>query len=252
LIRAIRRHLAALGNPSRGLFFVLLGFAVRIHPTFWLTAFLLGMGRAALVATLVGWLLVVLVSILAHELGHAVVAARWGVVYRITLHGAGGETTWRPLARIGAWQHVAVSLAGPVAGFGLALAGWLLQGMLSSSGPWLLALAANDLVRVNVAWGLFNLLPIAPLDGGQALRTWLGDRWGERGEWAAAGIGLVAALAGLVAALLAGQTWAALVLGIYGIHNGQAFRDHCTAYRDAHTHTRWHRPLARDQVRERH
>lgn len=251
MIRSIRSGFAGLGNPNRGVFLVVLGFGVRIHPSFWLIAFLFGMQRSAHVGAVVEWVLVVLVSIVVHELGHAFVAGRWGVVHRISVHGAGGETTWRPLLEeAAAWKHIAVSLAGPAAGFGLALVVWLLQPYLRSH--WLVGLAARDLVQVNLFWGVFNLLPIVPLDGGKALKVWLSERWGERGEWVASGIGLVTAIVGLVAALAAGQPIAGVMLGIYGIHSGQVFRGFYEAHRDKHRHTKWHRPLGRDQVRERY
>ena len=100
--------------------------------------------------------------------------------------------------------------------------------------------------------GVFNLLPIAPLDGGQALKAWLVEFWYARGGWVCAGIGVLTAIVGLIAAILAEQTWAALVLGIYGIYNGQVFKSHYEAYRDANTQTEWQRLSTRDQVRERY
>jgi stage IV sporulation protein FB len=233
-------------DPKRGLFLPILGFPVRIHPTFWLVAVLIGLPRGFRLAALVEWVGVVLVSILAHELGHALVASRNAVVYRITLHGAGGETAWRPLSPTGRWWPIVVSLAG--AGCAVALAAWQVTPYLPES--WLVELTAHDLVWVNVGWGLFNLLPIAPLDGGQALKTGLVAFSPGRGEWISAGVGVATAVAALLAARLAGQTWAALVVGIYGIQSGQVFAKHLQSRRDAHTHTRWQRLSARERASE--
>ena len=99
MIRRFRQGLARFGLADQGPLFPVLGFAVRVHPTFWIGAVVLGSQRATSVMDLASWVLVVFVSVLAHELGHALVAARWGVVYRITLHGAGGQTNWRPLGQ---------------------------------------------------------------------------------------------------------------------------------------------------------
>jgi stage IV sporulation protein FB len=250
VIRAIRQRLAGFGSPNRGVLFVVLGYAVRIHPSFWLIAFLIGWQRSTDVAGLFAGVLVVLVSILVHELGHALTAGRWGVVYRISVHGGGGETTWKPVGEVSWWQHLVVSLAGPAAGFSLALLAWLLEPHLRGNG--VMGPAATDLVQVNLAWGVFNLLPIVPLDGGQALKSWLVAWWYERGEWVSAAIGVLTAIMGLLAAVVTGQVWAALVLGIYGIHNGQVLGRHYETYRDAHTHTKWLKLPARDQARERY
>ncbi len=250
MIRAIRQGFVRFVSPNRGASFSVLGYPVRIHPSFWFIAALMGVQRSRDVASLIVWVPVVLMSILVHELGHAATAGRWGVVHRIVVHAGGGETSWKPLGQSIWWQRLAVSLAGPAAGFALALVAWLLEPHLSAH--WLMGLAAHDLVQVNVVWGVFNLLPIVPLDGGQVLKTWLVERWYDRGEWVSAGIGLLTAFAGLTAAIITGQTWAALVLGIFGIHNGQVFRHHYENYRDAHTHTQWQKLSARDQERERY
>jgi Zn-dependent protease len=250
VIRAIRQKLVAFGNPNRGFLFTVFGLPVRIHPSFWLVVLLIGVQRRPHFAALIEWVLVVLVSILVHEFGHGLTAARWGVVYRITVHGAGGETTWKPTGEPVWWRAVLVSLAGPIAGFSLALLAWLI--LPSFGGNWVMEATARDLLQVNVAWGVFNLLPIAPLDGGQALKAWLVKFWYQRGEWVCAGIGVVTAIVALIAAILAEQGWAALVVGIFGIHNALAFRSHYEAYRDAHTRTGWQRLSGRDRVRERY
>jgi stage IV sporulation protein FB len=250
VIREIRYKLAALGSLQGGRPFTLFGFAVRIHPTFWLVALVLGLHRRLPPADLLTWVVVVLLSILVHELGHAFMAARWSVVYRITIHGAGGETVWRPLGKAVWWQSVVVTLAGPVAGFSLAYASWLL--LPYAWGHRLLTSAMWDLLEVNVAWGVFNLLPIAPLDGGQALRTWLVEFWYDRGEWIAAAIGCATAVTGLMAAIVTGQAWAAVVLALFGIQNGQVFKKHWDDYRETHRHTKWQKLSGRDLERERY
>jgi Zn-dependent protease len=250
VIREIRHRLAALGSPLAGRSFPILGFPVRIHPTFWLVTVVLGLHRHLQPVDLLAWVVVILVSILVHELGHAFMAGRWSVVYRITIHGAGGETAWRSLETSAWWRSVLVSLAGPAAGFALAYLGWLL--LPYARGDRFFTSAISSLVAVNVAWGLFNLLPIAPLDGGQALRTWLVGVWYDRGEWMAAAIATAAALAGLAAAVVTEQAWAAVVLGIYGFQNGQVFKKHWDEYRDTHRHTKWQKLSGRDLERERY
>ncbi|HSO00261.1 MAG TPA: site-2 protease family protein, partial [Candidatus Nanopelagicales bacterium] len=159
--------------------FRLFGIPVDVQPWFWLTATFLnyrllsnpgysGAQKARLMAV---WLGVVFVSVLVHELGHAVAIRRHRIDPEITLHGMGGSTSWRtvlPLRRI---QHIFISLAGPFAGFAFAGVIFLLQWGLAPLWrmPELAHYAIQNLMWVNVAWGIFNLIPVLPFDGGHVL-----------------------------------------------------------------------------------
>ena len=77
--------------PSQGDFhFSLLGFPVRIHPFFWLTTVLLCMHGQVEPIFFVTWVVAVLVCILLHELGHAVVMRAFGYDASIVLYSFGG------------------------------------------------------------------------------------------------------------------------------------------------------------------
>jgi Zn-dependent protease len=102
------------------------------------------------------------VSVLLHELGHSVVAMRYKVPVRsITLYIFGG------ISLIGAEPPSAT--AGPAVSFALAAFFSLMQPFFAGVAP-LLALF-KYLVYINVALGLFNLIPGFPLDGGGVLRA---------------------------------------------------------------------------------
>lgn len=217
-----------------GVFFPLLGFAVRIRHWFWLLAVVLGL-RARTGVELLEWTAVVTVSVLLHELGHAFLAARWGVVYRIELHGMGGTTTWRPTGAHTWWNDVAVSLAGPAVGL---TAGFLLNQMPLDQAPRLLQLAVHDLAWTGIVWSAFNLLPILPLDGGQAVRAALARFYGETGEYASSIIAVIAAAAAATAAVAKDQAWAAIIVGYYGYRSFLVARQHYWNRRA----TRWQRP----------
>ena len=82
--------------PSQyDLHFSLFGFPVRVHPMFWLVTLMLGYqsGDAAAVLT---WIVAVFLSILVHELGHALVMRAYGLRPWIVLHGMGGLTGYEP------------------------------------------------------------------------------------------------------------------------------------------------------------
>jgi stage IV sporulation protein FB len=105
--------------------FNLLGFPVSIEPFFWLVVALLGGALRAnspqAVLLLLVWMLVVLVSILVHELGHALAGRRYGATPEIRLHGFGGMAVMHG-GRFNRPQSILVSAAGPA--FGLRSVCW--------------------------------------------------------------------------------------------------------------------------------
>ena len=179
--------------------FRLFGFPVRIHPLFWLGAALLGAGtlKAGLHFLLI-WIVVVFVSILVHELGHAVAFRRFGADSHIVLWMFGGLAV-PSNAVIGRWRRILVSLAGPFAGFVLC---GVVYGHAQADGVGDRQRRAGHLlllclILVNLYWGIFNLLPVFPLDGGQVARELCEARWRGRGLQIALKISI--AVAGAVA-----------------------------------------------------
>jgi Zn-dependent protease len=181
--------------PSSGdIHFRLFGIPIRIHPFFWLVTIVLGVQEDTRLEELLLWTAIVLVSIIVHELGHAFVQRRFGGRPRITLHGLGGLAACDDCDRRPSSQII-ISLAGPAAGFVLAavlLAAVRLSGhdvgVVRDDGPtfglpllgvviawepfasWLANVAVFQALWVNIGWGLVNLLPIYPLDGGRVAR----------------------------------------------------------------------------------
>lgn len=150
--------------------FQLFGFPVRITPFFWGMALLLGCNyplEGALV-----FVAAVLVSVLVHELGHAFVQRAFGGRPSITLYAFGGLAS-APGVRDGWWRQVLVSLAGPIAGFFLAGVVWLLLARFGTPNAPLGAFFLDALLLINIAWGVINLAPIWPLDGGRVARELL-------------------------------------------------------------------------------
>jgi len=184
--------------PTRyDLRFTIAGIPVRVHPLFWLVGLLLGSSGDILLLPV--WILVIFLSILVHELGHALAFRRNGQASQIVLHFAGGLTIPEPvywgtgLANIAPTpnQQIFISLAGPGAGF--LLAALVLTVVLITGGSvvttWLLGfiplpltavmpfggrmvnLLVTMLLWVNIFWGVINLMPVFPLDGGQVARN---------------------------------------------------------------------------------
>jgi Zn-dependent protease len=198
--------------------FRLLGFPVQVELSFWIIIGLIASQRRDPVAVLT-WVGVAFVSILVHELGHALAGRRLGLSPQIILRGMGGLTMWAAGRQVTPWQSIGVSLAGPFAGFALALV-LILLGAPPSEAPRVLQYAYRDALWVNIAWGLLNLLPILPLDGGNVMRDALALFRGRQdaalaykvSAIAAAGLAVIAVMnqylfAGVFVAYLAWQNY---------------------------------------------
>jgi len=186
-------------SPSLpGFRFRLFGFPVTIGIDFLLITVLIGL-QARPGIYLLEWVAVVAVSILIHELGHAFAVSRYGVNPEIRLWGMGGLTTYG--FALPPRKSILVSLAGPLVGIPLAVAVMVIKPWLPVSEP--LAMIANDLVFVNLWWGILNLLPIAGLDGGNVTTNLFLIGMGERGRRPGlAFVGLASVVVAVVAALI--------------------------------------------------
>lgn len=184
-----------LGEPPRSggdLNFQLFGIPVRVHPFFWLIAVMLGIRGTEEVADLLIWVVAVFVSVLVHEMGHALTMRAYGIWPWVTLYGLGGVASYDPAdaRRVNSFGQVLISFAGPGSQFLLTavlagtlyLAGYSLA--LVHIGPIYFFLPhggeiivsggltdlLNNLILVSVFWGILNLIPVYPLDGGQIAR----------------------------------------------------------------------------------
>jgi Zn-dependent protease len=157
------------------------------------------------------------VSVLAHELGHALAYRAFGAAPRIRLYSFGGLTYGAALPTA---RSIVASLAGPLAGFAVGGVVWLIAEVLPGRSPEADAVV-RDLLFVNIGWGLFNLLPILPMDGGRATSTVLEALMGRRGELVARAFSLVAAGGLAIGAVLGGQLYIAFLAAIFVVLNLQ-------------------------------
>lgn len=200
---------------------------VRIHGRFLLMALFLGMAERDPVKLGI-WVVVVLVSVIIHELGHAFMGKAFGLIPQVELHGMGGHTlfTGGPMTRgeVGTGKSIAISLAGPFAGFFFALVVFAFQ-----LGGWhpthpLARHAVSLLFFVNIGWGIFNLVPMLPLDGGNVLRAALRALSSKNGEKIARVVSVVFAVT-IALWSIGREQWWVLYLGVsYAFQNVQALR----------------------------
>ena len=121
------------------------------------------------------------VSLLSHEMGHAIVATRLGVkVDGITLWIFGGVARLRGDAQTPGTE-VKIAIAGPLVSLALAvLFGVATFALDATGGPALVEGGIAWLAGTNAMLLLFNLIPAFPLDGGRLLRAWLWQRSGDK------------------------------------------------------------------------
>lgn len=179
-------------------------FPVRVHPLHWLGLALIGLhwfDKDFLAGLL--WVACAFVSILWHELGHAIAMRHYGSPARIQLIAFGGlaiPTYPSPSPK----RRLVIAAAGPTAGF-------LLYGIVWGSNqlvPWAdahpyVGLVYGFLVFVNLFWSIVNLLPVWPLDGSQILREALMIGRARQPDRTTQQVSLVTALAVAAVGLIA-------------------------------------------------
>jgi Zn-dependent protease len=182
------------------------------------------------------WIIVLLVSILVHELGHALTSRKMtGVTPSIKLWGMGGLAY--PNTQLTQKQSFWVTWAGPLAGlgffglivltccaiYGFAIGTDLTMILLFPSRETYTVLAKmndpvlymlKDLLRVNFWWSLMNLLPVFPLDGGQIYASI------ERSPKKVWTVGMVTgALVAVAALLFLQQLFITILFGYFAFQN---------------------------------
>ncbi len=158
--------------------FSLFGIPVEIQPWFWLTMALIGgvVGANTPEGLLATALFVIagFISILVHELGHALTGRAFGAPTAIVLHAFGGFAAF-PSARFTRLQDVLVTAAGPAVQ--LVLGGLAFLVLTRVEMPNLqVARFFSSLMIVSIAWAVLNLIPVIPLDGGRLMAAFVGPR----------------------------------------------------------------------------
>ncbi|WP_445156194.1 site-2 protease family protein [Arthrobacter sp. Hor0625] len=153
-----------------------------------------GAGATAYLAAF-AYALLLLISVLVHELAHALTARlyHWPTS-KIVLNLWGGHTQFENFTA-SPGKSVLVAMAGPAANLVLAGAGWLL--VAPGPLPGLADPLANIFVWANLLIGIFNVLPGLPLDGGRLVESavWKATGSHEQGTIAAGWAGRIIVIA---------------------------------------------------------
>lgn len=222
--------------------FSILGMPVRVHPAFWLIAGMFGFRSAqswadALqtneLAIVLLWIGCVFVSILIHELGHALAARSLGTFPEIVLYHFGGLALYQPPYGHTRGKSIFIAFSGPGAGFvvfGVVLLSEYLMVLNDVRPPALLIYVIVQMKFINLWWGLLNLLPVLPLDGGhisEDVCNLINRRKGQ--EWAYM---IAIAVAGGVAALFLTQRdyYIGILFGVLCYQNFQSLQQYRSGY----------------------
>jgi Zn-dependent protease/predicted transcriptional regulator len=210
------------------------GIAIKVHVTFVLVVFLFAWQWADITGTFAGALfgialvLLLFVCVTLHELGHSLVAQRYGIpVRQITLLPLGGvaQISKNPDSAL---HELLIAAAGPLVNVVIALVLALVLGSQSQlsllTGRGLLNGELNQptllnllvwLTAANVSLALFNLIPAFPLDGGRMFRALLAMALGyPRATRIAAVVGELLAIGLAVVAFMAGD-WVLVLIAVF-------------------------------------
>lgn len=203
-------------KTAPGLRFNLFGFPTHIDASFLVIVALIGFDGST--SHLAVWVAVAAVSVLGHELGHALAARLMGATASISLAGLGGLTRSlraKPLSR---GESAVLSVAGPAAGILLGLPVFAAMHTLDWPSWTMGGYALRAAVFTTLGWSAFNLLPLLPLDGGHLLELALPGTPAARRRMAAQ-VSIAVAAAGGFLAYRAGMQYAALLALLFGAQN---------------------------------
>lgn len=209
---------------------------IKIEAQFFLVTIFLALGRSRSLSLIIEWLVVVLFSIVLHELGHALVGRAFGLEPQIRLYQMGGLTSWKTGKELSAAKHIAISLAGPAIGllFGLLVLIVGQTGLVFQSE--LVLVIYSDLLWVNIGWGLCNLLPVLPMDGGQVMATVESTLRKANDRLISHTLSLVAAVIIGIAAFNWRAVWIGFLAFYFAYLNGSVLWRQLQTYRDRRLH----------------
>jgi Zn-dependent protease len=185
------------------------GIDIFLHPTFLFIPAYAAMYEGGALA--VAFVLAAFGCVLLHELGHALMAKRYGIETEdITLYPIGGVARLRRMPR-SPGAELAIALAGPAVNVAIAIVlgvAWALGLFGDPVNGSLVGLFAANLTLVNLVLAAFNMIPAFPMDGGRVLRALLSGWLGRaRATFVAASLGRGLAILFGTYQLLQGNFW---------------------------------------------
>jgi len=206
---------------------------VRVMPWFWITMGLLAYlinsedtkDMPVFIINVLLFLILAFVSILLHELGHALTGRRFTrAMPEIVLESFGGFARFQG-AVFTKWQNIIMVAAGPMMNFILAgvfflISLFVLPYIVTDEKGVLIAQFVYLGVVINIFWGLFNLIPVYPMDGGQIMHSLI------RNQKKAHQISLIVAIIMIPLSLSTGHLFACFIFGMMAMQNYERMKMH--------------------------
>jgi len=202
--------------------FSLFGIPITVEPWFWVTMVFLGGGLDA--SSTEDFLKIALfviagfVSLLVHEMGHALTIRKYGLPVQVTLQAFGGYAAY-PAGMLTRKQSFIVTAAGPGLQILFGMAVLALAFVMPPVSPFI-GYFVYVVWVISLIWAFFNCLPIFPLDGGQMLSAVLGPQ-------RLRGLHLTGIVCAVIVGLLAfsgHQMFVAIFMGFFAYQNYQMLR----------------------------
>jgi len=196
---------------------------VRVQPWFLLIAVFLGYsqvdGDPEWIPKMAVWVAVMFVGVLAHEYGHAVAGRLFGLKPRIELHGMGGLTSWENGRMLSPGRSMVVSAAGPAVGIVVGVVTLVGAAVVHVEDHSVGGFAVQSVIWVNLGWGVLNLVPMMPLDGGNLMASFFELFASGKGRIFARWLSLAFAAALVAFAVFYQQLYLAILCGYLGYIN---------------------------------
>ena len=204
--------------------FSILGIPVRVEPWFWITMAFIGGGLHAANSTDILLVIVFVfagfLSIMIHELGHALTIRKYGLPSAITLRAFGGYASF-PAGKLDRKQSFFVTAAGPILQFVFGVLLIVLAPSISIPEGSLFLPFLRNLIWVSIAWSILNCLPVYPLDGGQMMAAILGPR---KQHYVHLISSIVAVIIGIAGHLYLGSILLPIFMALFAWQNWQSFQ----------------------------
>ena len=204
--------------------FSILGIPVRVEPWFWITMAFIGGGLHAANSTDILLVLVFVfagfLSIMIHELGHALTIRKYGLPAAITLQAFGGYASF-PAGKLDRKQSFVVTAAGPALQFVFGVLLIVLAPSISIPEGSLFLPFLRDLIWVSIAWSILNCLPVYPMDGGQMMAAILGPKKQHNVHLISS---IVAVIIGIAGYLYLGTILLPIFMALFAWQNWQSYQ----------------------------
>ena len=159
-------------------------------------------------------------SIMIHELGHALTIRKYGLPAAITLQAFGGYASF-PAGKLDRKQSFFVTAAGPVLQFVFGVLLIVLAPSISIPEGSLFLPFLRDLIWVSIAWSILNCLPVYPMDGGQMMAAILGPKKQHNVHLISSILAVIIAVAGY---LYLGTILLPIFMALFAWQNWQSYQ----------------------------